>query len=131
MPTGAERVSLARGSTRIRTAFASVRDVGSAKRSKRPRRGRSQPEQMRAGHWSLRDAKARFSELVRKVKTDGPQHVCVRGKLEVVVIAADSFHALQTKSTGEALIAAMQASPYHDVDLEAPREPMPVRDVKR
>ncbi|MEJ0045154.1 MAG: hypothetical protein WDN04_02690 [Rhodospirillales bacterium] len=31
--------------------------------------------------------------------------------------------------TGEALIAAMQASPHRDIDIEPPREPMPVRGV--
>lgn len=32
-------------------------------------------------------------------------------------------------STGADLIAAMQASPYKEVDLEPARERMPVRDV--
>ena len=32
-------------------------------------------------------------------------------------------------STGEALIKAMQASPYRDLDVESRREPMPVRDI--
>ena len=27
------------------------------------------------GHWLLQDAKARFSELVRRVRSEGPQHV--------------------------------------------------------
>jgi hypothetical protein len=31
--------------------------------------------------------------------------------------------------TGAALVAAMQASPYRDVDLRPEREPVPVRDV--
>jgi hypothetical protein len=31
--------------------------------------------------------------------------------------------------TGAALIAALQASPHRDVDLEPPRERFPVRDV--
>lgn len=32
--------------------------------------------------------------------------------------------------TGAALIAALQASPYRDIDIEPPRERLPVRDVK-
>ena len=39
------------------------------------------------GRWPLQDAKARFSELVRRVRSDGPQHVTVRGRDEVVVVA--------------------------------------------
>ena len=31
--------------------------------------------------------------------------------------------------TGEALIKAMQASPYRDVNIDSRREPMPVRDI--
>jgi len=77
----------------------------------------------------LQDAKARFSELVRKVRTDGPQHVTVHGRDEVVVIAAEEFRRLKGNVTGSALIAAMQASPHRDVELEPRRSPMPVRDV--
>jgi prevent-host-death family protein len=38
--------------------------------------------------WKLQDAKARFSELVRRARTEGPQRVTVRGREAVVVIAA-------------------------------------------
>lgn len=83
----------------------------------------------RRGYWLLQDAKARFSELVRKVRSEGPQHVTVHGRDEVVVIAAEDFRRMQGDVTGEALIAAMQASPYRDVDIVPKREPMPVRDI--
>jgi prevent-host-death family protein len=81
------------------------------------------------GHWRLQDAKARFSELVRRVRSEGPQHVTVHGRDEVVVIAAEDFRRLKGEATGEALIAALQASPYRDLDIEPEREAMPVRDV--
>lgn len=83
----------------------------------------------RSGYWLLQDAKARFSELVRKVRSEGPQHVTVHGRDEVVVIAAEEFRRLKGYVTGEALIAAMQASPHRDISVEPGREPMPVRDV--
>jgi len=81
------------------------------------------------GHWVLQDAKARFSELVRLVRSDGPQHVTVHGRDEVVVISAEEFRRLKGDRTGEALINAMKASPYREMDLEPARAPMPVRDV--
>lgn len=81
------------------------------------------------GHWVLQDAKARFSELVRCVRSDGPQHVTVHGRDEVVVISAEEFRRLKGDRTGEALINAMQASPYREMDIEPVRAPMPVRDV--
>ena len=77
----------------------------------------------------LQDAKARFSELVRRVHSDGPQLVTVRGKGDVVVIAAAEFRRLKGEQTGKALIAALQASPDRDVDIEPRRTPMPVRQV--
>ncbi|MDR3417657.1 MAG: type II toxin-antitoxin system Phd/YefM family antitoxin [Nevskia sp.] len=81
------------------------------------------------GYWLLQDAKARFSELVRKVRSEGPQHVTVHGRDEVVIIAAEEFRRLKGDMTGRALIEALQASPYREIDIEAERTPMPVRDV--
>lgn len=83
----------------------------------------------RSRHWVLQDAKARFSELVRRVHSEGPQHVTVHGRDEVVVITVDEFRRLRGERTGQALIDVMQASPWRDVELEVSRSPMPVRDV--
>jgi prevent-host-death family protein len=94
--------------------------------------GRSLPRASRTtqpSRWLLQDAKARFSELVRRVRSEGPQHVTVHGRDEVVIISAEEFRRLKGDLTGEALIAAMQASPSHDVDLTPGRAPLPVRDV--
>ncbi len=77
----------------------------------------------------LQDAKARFSELVRRVHSEGTQLVTVHGRDEVVVIAADEFRRLQGNVTGNALIEAMQASPHRDVEIEPDRAAMPVRTV--
>jgi len=81
------------------------------------------------GHWRLQDAKARFSELVRRARSEGPQHVTVHGREEVVVISEDEFRLLKGNRTGEVLIAAMQASPHRDINIEPERGPLPVRDV--
>jgi prevent-host-death family protein len=79
--------------------------------------------------WPLQDAKARFSELVRRARAEGPQHVTVRGREEVVMISAEEFQRLSGGQTGAALIAAMQSCPYPEVSLEPSRGPRPVRDV--
>jgi hypothetical protein len=68
--------------------------------------------------------------LVRRVRSDGPQHVTVHGRDEVVVAAAEEFRRLKGDRTGVALIAALQESPYRDIDLEPRRERLPVRDVR-
>ncbi len=90
---------------------------------------KSRTRQGRLGYWLLQDAKARFSELVRKVRSEGPQHVTVHGRDEVVVIAAEEFRRLTGSVTGKALIEAMQASPHREIDLEPLRDAMPVRRV--
>jgi PHD/YefM family antitoxin component YafN of YafNO toxin-antitoxin module len=66
---------------------------------------------------------------VRKVRSEGPQHVTVHGRDEVVVIAAEEFRRLKGNLTGEALIEAIQASPYRDAEIETRRSSLPVRDV--
>ncbi len=79
--------------------------------------------------WILQDAKARFSELVRRAKAEGPQHVTVHGREEVVVIAADDYRRLKGERSGQALIDALQAIPHPDVELEPGRYDAPVRDI--
>jgi prevent-host-death family protein len=78
----------------------------------------------------LQDAKARFSELVRRVKIEGPQHVTVHGREEVVVISAEEFRRFSAGPKGDALVAALQASPHRDIEIEPTRGPMPVRKVE-
>jgi prevent-host-death family protein len=102
-----------------------TRILKSSSKPPKPRRARD----LKTGRWLLQDAKARFSELVRRVRSEGPQHVTVHGRDEVVVISAEEFRRLKGDLTGEALIAAMQASPHRDIEIEPTRAPMPVREV--
>lgn len=83
-----------------------------------------------AGVWRLQDAKAQFSEVVRRAKHGGPQHVTVHGREAVVVIAAEDFRRLQGLHSGQSLIDAMRASPHRDVEIAPGRASMPVRDVE-
>ncbi len=53
----------------------------------------------------------------------------VHGREEVVVVSAEEFRRLKGDQTGEVLIAAMQASPHREIDIEPSRTPMPVRGV--
>jgi prevent-host-death family protein len=90
---------------------------------------RDRPPAKPLGPWRLQDAKARFSELVRRVRSEGPQRVTVHGRDAVVVMTAEEFDRLKGEATGELLVAALQASPSRDVDIEPERAPMPVRDI--
>jgi prevent-host-death family protein len=77
----------------------------------------------------LQEAKARFSEVVRRANQEGPQHVTVHGREEVVVIGAADFRRLAGERSGEVLVDAMQTSPHRAVRIASTRLPMPVRDV--
>jgi prevent-host-death family protein len=41
--------------------------------------------------WQLQEAKQRFSEVVRRALSEGPQWVTRNGRRVVVVVAADDF----------------------------------------
>ena len=88
------------------------------------------PAQALRSRWRLQDAKARFSELVRRAHSDGPQHVTLHGRDAVVVVDADEFHRLKGARTGQLLIDALQASPHREIEVEPRRSAMPVRTVK-
>ena len=105
----------------MRPDFAALKLVTMTRTPNRPRPPRT---------WLLQDAKARFSEVVRRARTDGPQHVTVHGREQVVVVAAEEFRRLTGTPTGAALIAALQAAPDRTIDLAPSRHPMPVRDVE-
>jgi prevent-host-death family protein len=79
--------------------------------------------------WKLEDAKARFSELVRRARSEGPQRVTVRGKDAVVVIAAEELDRLLPEP-GSALpfVAFMESLAMEGLDLE--REPDRGREVE-
>jgi hypothetical protein len=66
---------------------------------------------------------------VRRVRSEGPQHVTVHGREAVVDIAAEEFRRLKGDLTGQVLVAAMQASAHRDIDIKPRRARMPVREV--
>lgn len=47
------------------------------------------------GAWQLQEAKQKFSELVERASTDGPQVVTRRGEEVVVVVSIKEFKRLQ------------------------------------
>jgi prevent-host-death family protein len=84
----------------------------------------------RRGRWLLQDAKARFSELVRRAKSEGPQLVTVHGRDEVVVVSTEEFRRLKGELTGQALVDVMTGSPLGEVEIEQRGARLPVRDVR-
>ncbi|HHK74209.1 MAG TPA: type II toxin-antitoxin system Phd/YefM family antitoxin [Rhizobiales bacterium] len=83
----------------------------------------------KAKSWRLQDAKARFSELVRRARASGPQHVTVHGREAVVVISEADFRRLKGSRSGRSLVDLLAKSPLRDVEIDQPRIEGPVRDV--
>jgi prevent-host-death family protein len=88
------------------------------------------PAQTPPSRWRLQDAKARFSELVRLARSDGPQHVTLHGLDAVVVMDAKEFQRLNGARTGRLLVDALKASPHPELEIEPRRSAMPVRTIK-
>jgi prevent-host-death family protein len=47
--------------------------------------------------WQLQEAKARFSEIIRRAAEEGPQHVSVRGEPAAVVLSEEDYRRLTSK----------------------------------
>ncbi len=70
--------------------------------------------------WPLQEAKAKFSELVRRAHTEGPQTVTLHGEPSVVVSAIEKKSRLiagkyDPTGTGLDLIRVMQSCPAPEV----------------
>jgi prevent-host-death family protein len=84
-----------------------------------------------AGTWKLQDAKARFSEVVKRAQSEGPQRVTVHGRDAVVVVSAAQFEKTAPSTsdtrTGEELIKAMQQARKLGLRLRPIRVPAMAR----
>jgi prevent-host-death family protein len=76
------------------------------------------PHRRRDASWKLQDAKACFSELVRRACTEGPQRVTVRGHEAVVVISADEMERLLPPTSDTMpFVAFMESLSVDGLDL--------------
>ena len=78
--------------------------------------------------WKLHEAKARFSELFRKVRAEGPQRVVKqRGETVVVVSAEEYDRTLDRARQPESLLEFFQSAPTGGRPLQVARK----RDTTR
>jgi len=74
--------------------------------------------------WQLQTAKARFSELFRKARTEGPQLVTRQGKEAVVVLPAEDFERLTARAKQpKSLVEFFAESPLAKANLNLERTP--------
>lgn len=79
--------------------------------------------------WQVQSAKARFSEVFRKARAEGPQRITRQGKEGVVMVAEEQYDRLVGKSRQpKGLVDFLRNSPLRGVNLE--RDPDPGRDIE-
>jgi len=86
--------------------------------------------------WALQDAKAKFSEVVKRALSEGPQEVTVRGEPTAVVISKSDFDDLQAARGAKRKMSfeefLMDGEPWPDdfVELVNDRSKDPGRDIE-
>ena len=77
--------------------------------------------------WQLQEAKNRFSELVNRAISVGPQVVTRRGEDVVVILSKDAFQAMVAKQSN--LADFFRSSPLVGLDLQLERDKSLPRDL--
>jgi prevent-host-death family protein len=74
---------------------------------------------MSSDAWTVAEAKAKFSEIIDRARSDGPQVITRRGRTAAVVVAAEEWER-KTRRTGS-LADFFAASPLRQSRLKVER----------
>jgi prevent-host-death family protein len=97
------------------------------KAAKKPTRGAKH----NAHDWQLHNAKAKFSELFRLARTEGPQRITRQGTEAVVMISDEQYERLVGKShQPKSIVQFFRQSPLVGVDLDLERDRDTGRDIE-
>ena len=81
--------------------------------------------------WQLQAAKARFSEVFRLARTEGPQLITRQGKDGVVMMPVEQFDRLVIRSRQpKSLVQFFRESPLVGLELDLERDKDTGRDVE-
>src|SRR5713226_3122209 len=81
--------------------------------------------------WQVQTAKARFSEVFRRARTEGPQRITRQGKDGVVMISDEQYHRLTAKARQpKSLVQFFRESPLVGVKLDLERDKDAGRDIE-
>ena len=105
------------------------------KNVKKPRRGvaaaNSRNLKIASPSWQIQTAKARFSEVFRRARTEGPQRIMRQGKEGVVMISDEQYAQLVGRShQPKSLLQFFRDSPFVGVELDLEREKDTGRDIE-
>ena len=73
--------------------------------------------------WALQDAKAKFSEVVKRAKSEGPQEVTLRGEPAAVILSKADFDRLVGKSPDTAEPRSKDGKTFLEFLLDGPPWP--------
>jgi prevent-host-death family protein len=74
---------------------------------------------MPKSRWTVAEAKARFSEVLHRARSGGPQAITRHGELTAVIVSAEEWER-KTRRVGN-LAEFLAASPLRDSDLQLER----------
>ena len=81
--------------------------------------------------WQIQTAKARFSELFRRARTEGPQLITRQGKEGVVMISDVQYDQLVGRShQPKSLVQFFRESPLVGVELDLARQKDEGREIE-
>jgi antitoxin Phd len=78
--------------------------------------------------WQLQDAKNKFSEVIKKAVTEGPQIVTRHGEEVVVILSKVEYERLLKSQTS--LLEFFRRSPLVGLDLDLERDKTLPRDIQ-
>ena len=83
------------------------------------------------GQWQVQTAKARFSEVFRRARAEGPQLITRQGKEAVVMISDEQYEELVGRShQPKTLVEFFRTSPLLGVELDLERQKDEGREVE-
>jgi antitoxin Phd len=81
--------------------------------------------------WQVQTAKARFSEVFRRARTEGPQLIVRQGKEGVVMISGEQYDEFVGRShQPKNLVQFFRESPFVGVELDLERQKDEGREVE-
>ena len=82
---------------------------------------------MGAPNWTVAEAKAKFSEIIERALSEGPQTITRRGRTAAIVVGAEEWER-KTKRAGN-LAEFFAASPLRESGLTIRRRKTPPRKI--
>src|ERR1700758_4026798 len=92
--------------------------------------GKANRNQPPASSWQVQTAKARFSELFRRARTEGPQIITRQGTEAVVMISHERYDELISRPhQPKSIVQFFRQSPFVGVKLDLERDKDEGREI--